>query len=136
MNSSGTSWMTIFKYYFIIQAIVGIAAFEWAYKQVARFREVDLARESYFSAVKRQDAPTWRRWKFYPGAMFTLTTRIILLTTGFLVLFFTISILCVGHNFDKGPIPDGCRKRLIKNIYRACCGWGIFMSGMTTSVIY
>lgn len=30
-TNSGTSWFTILKYYFIIQAIVGIVAFEWAY---------------------------------------------------------------------------------------------------------
>lgn len=103
---------------------------------MARFRKVDIARESYFSAVKRQDAPLWARWKFYPGAMFTLTTRVILLVASFIFLFLTISILCIGHNFDKGPIPDGFRKRLIKRIYSSTCGWGVFLSGMTTSVVH
>lgn len=58
------------------------------------------------------------------------------MTTGFAVLFISISFLCIGHDFDKGPMPDGCRKRVIRYIYRACCGFGIFTAGMTTKVTY
>ena len=128
--------MDTLKVYIIVQAIIGLAAFEWAYWKVSRFREIDEEREEYFKAIARQDAPYWARWKFYPLAMFAFMTRVILLTTGLIVLFVSISFLCIGHDFDKGPMPDGCRKRLIKNIYRACCGFGIFIAGMTTNVTY
>lgn len=130
------SWTRLLLTYLILQAIIGIAAFEWAYSKVYRFREVDEAREAYFTAVRRQDAPHWRRWKFYPGAMFTMPTRVVLLFLGIVVLFICLQVLTIGHNFDKGPMPDGCRKRLIRNIYRACCGSGIFFAGMSTSVTY
>jgi hypothetical protein len=128
--------MQILLYYMIFQAVFGIVAFEWAYNKVYRFRQIDAEREEYFKAIKRQDAPYWARWKFYPGAMFTMLTRIVLLATGLIVLFVSIQLFCIGHNFDKGPMPDGFRKKLIHKIYRACCGFGIFLSGMTTSVVY
>lgn len=33
-------------------------------------------------------------------------------------------------------MPDGCRKKLIRKIYRASAGFGIFLAGMTTTVTY
>lgn len=120
----------------IFQAIVGILAFEWAYSKVSRMRQVDPQRERYYRAISRQDAPYWARWKFYPGAMFTMTTRIILLFVSFVVLAITVSFLCIGHDFDKGPMPDGCRKRLIHNAYRITAGFGIFLAGMSTTLAY
>lgn len=120
----------------VIQAIVGIFLFEWSYRRVAGFKQVDPAREEYFKAYARLDAPRWARWKFYPGAAFTLPTRAILLIMMIVTLFFSISILCIGHNFDKGPMPDGCRKKVIRMIYKACAGFGLFIGGMTTTVTY
>jgi len=38
-KSKGLSWTSIFLGYFIIQAIIGIWMFEWAYKSTRRFRE-------------------------------------------------------------------------------------------------
>ena len=38
-KSKGISWTSIFLGYFIIQAIIGIWMFEWAYKSTRRFRE-------------------------------------------------------------------------------------------------
>lgn len=134
--NKGSSWKRKLLIYLVFQAVVGVLAFEWAYSKVHRFREIDEERDQYYGAFRRQDAKHWARWKFYPGAMLTLTTRVILLFTGMVVLFFSISFLSIGHNFDKGPMPEGCRKRLIRSIYRACCGWGIFIAGMRTAVTY
>lgn len=119
-----------------VQAVIGIILFEWAYKKVAGFRRIDPEREEYFKAFARVDAVHWARWKFYPLAILTMPTRVVLLAMMMLTLFVSISILCIGHNFNKGPMPDGCRKKLIRKIYKACAGFGIFVGGCTTTVTY
>ena len=40
---------------------------------------VDEIRDSQFPAFRRLDASRWSRLKFYPGALFTLPARILLL---------------------------------------------------------
>lgn len=47
------------------------------------------------------------------------------------------SILSVGHNYKtQGALKNGCRKRVITVIYRACTTLLIFLAGCGTSVKY
>lgn len=48
-----TSWFDLLKRYLIIQAIVGIVLFEWAYSKVSRFRDIDPKREEYHKSIAR-----------------------------------------------------------------------------------
>lgn len=48
----------------------------------------------------------------------------------------TTSFISLGHNFKKGPMRDGCRKRLNKRIYRGCSAFGLFTCGMTQKTVY
>lgn len=85
---------------------------------------------------RRLDAPYWARWKFYPLGLLTMPTRFILQLLSIIMLCLILKILTIGHDFEKGPIPDGLRKRLIGTIYMAVCGFEIFLAGMTTDVTY
>ena len=84
---------------------------------MARIRDINEEREKYYHAIARQDAPHWARWKFWPGAMIMMPTRVLLLCLGFITCVICISVLSIGHNFKKGPMPDGCRKRAIKAVF-------------------
>ena len=56
--------------------------------------------------------------KFYPGAIFLMPTRIVLLILDGMILTFFVTILSFGHDFKKGPIKNGCRKTIIFFIYQ------------------
>ena len=87
LNSTATDEVGGFKQktmatlliYFGVQAVIGIIAIEYAWARTARFRQVDEARDSAFPQFRRTDAKNWVRWKFYPGAMFLMPTRLMLL---------------------------------------------------------
>jgi hypothetical protein len=75
--------------YMFAQAIIGIISLEFAMRKTKRFREENEARDSKFPAFRRNDAHKWARWKFLPGAMLVMPTRMILLVLDaiFLVTF-------------------------------------------------
>ena len=60
-------------------------------RKTQRFREVDEARDSKFPAFRRYDANKWARWKFLPGAMLLMPTRIILLVVDAIFLVTCVS---------------------------------------------
>ena len=41
----------------------------------------------------------------------------------------SLCILSIGHDFDKEPMPDGKRKRIMSTIYRAITRFGVFLAG-------
>lgn len=67
-------------YYLLLIAYMlsGIFMFEWAYKEMKVFREVNEERDSKYPAYRRLDALKWRRWLFYPGAATIMPLRLIL----------------------------------------------------------
>lgn len=65
--------------YFVVQAVIGIIAIEYAWCRTKRFRENNPARDEQYPAFRRYDAQYWARWKFYPGAMLLMPTRLVLL---------------------------------------------------------
>lgn len=65
--------------YLLVQAVLGIIAIEYAFSRTKRFRERNEERDSVFPPFRRYDAEKWSRLKFYPGAMFLMPTRAIML---------------------------------------------------------
>jgi len=74
-----SSYMLTVGLYFGVQAIIGVVALEYAWARTKRFREVDEKRDSMFPQFRRNDVSHWSRWKFYPGAMLLMPTRLFLL---------------------------------------------------------
>lgn len=114
------------------QALVGIFAVEYAFSKTKRFRKVDEERDGKFPAFRRKDVNKWARWKFYPGAMLVMPIRCVLLALIVILLVLLVSIFSIGHDFKKGPMKSGCRKRVIKHIYTIGCGLYLLISGVTT----
>lgn len=71
-------YLNVLYWYLGIQAIIGFLAVEFALSRFSRFMEKDEARDCNFPAFRRYDAPNFARWKFYPLALLTMPTRIVL----------------------------------------------------------
>ena len=65
--------------YFIVQAVLGFVAIEYAFARTKRFRQDDPIRDGQYPSFRRYDAQYWSRWKLYPGAMLLMPTRLVLL---------------------------------------------------------
>jgi len=87
-----------------------------------------------YPAFRRYDAKNWSRLKFYPWPLICFT-RCVLFGLTVLILAISIRILSIGHNFKKGPIPNGCRKSTISAMYRIACATTLFIGGMGTEVV-
>jgi len=112
--------------------LVGIFAVEYAFSKTKRFRKVDEERDAKFPAFRRKDVNKWARWKFYPGAMLVMPIRMVLLLLNVIVLVLLVSIFSIGHDFKKGPMKSGCRKRVIKHIYVIFTSAYLLVAGVTT----
>lgn len=62
-----------------IQMVLGILMIEYALSKMKRIMNIDEKRDSQFPYSRRLDAHKWSRWKFYPGAMFGLPIRFLIL---------------------------------------------------------
>jgi len=91
-------------------------------------------RDEKFPYFRRYDAQYWARWKLYPGAMFLMPTRIVLLVFDGIFLTSMVNILSFGHDYKKGPLKRGCRKWLINFLYHVCCSFYLFICGMSSKV--
>lgn len=74
----------------IAYMLSGIFMFEWAYKEMKVFREVDEARDSKYPAYRRLDVKKWRRWMFYPGAATILPLRLVLAFVCIMIVYIPI----------------------------------------------
>ena len=123
-------WQSLLAF-FIFQFFIGVIMFEWSYFKLRKFRDGNEERDAVFPEYRRYDAKDWSRAKFYPGVVF-MSVRVFVFLCALILLANSIKILCIGHDFRKGPIPDGCRKRLIGYMYTFFCSCGIFLAGMST----
>lgn len=74
-----SSWIRGISIALIIQAVLGIIAIEYAFSRLKRMQQVDEKRDSQFQGFRRLDAKKWHRCKFYPGAMFSMPARMLIL---------------------------------------------------------
>ena len=65
-------------WYLGIQALIGLLAVEFALSRFKRFMEEDEARDCNFPAFRRYDASKFSRLRFYPMALLTMPTRVVL----------------------------------------------------------
>jgi len=69
-----------------VHILLGLIAIEYALSCTSRMRAVDEKRDKYFWAFRRLDVTKWARWKLYPGALFTMSARLILMNIQGLIL--------------------------------------------------
>ena len=67
------------------------------------------------AVFRRLDAEKWRKWKFYPGAMFFLVPRLLILVILAIILLILLTIFLIGH--DKTKPMSGCRRWIVRRIY-------------------
>lgn len=61
-----------------------------------------------------------------------MPTRVLIFAIDILILAVTVKLLCLGHNFRKGPIPRGCRKTTIGFVYMIFSNFALFLTGTTS----
>jgi len=127
-------WIKLLALYLIIQAIIGIWIFESIYKGLSKYQEVNEKRDGKFPQYRRHDAKHWNRWMFYPGAMFLLTTKLILMISIVLFTCFLIKIISYGHDYSTGPMKNGVRKSIVCNIYKFLAGCVVSIAGMSCTL--
>lgn len=59
-----------------MNALVGLALFEFAWASTKRYRTVDEARDSRFPALRRNDVKNWSRLKLMPVALTLMPTKV------------------------------------------------------------
>ena len=84
-------WTKILWIYICIQAFIGVAAIEYAWARTRRFREQDPFVDAKWDAFIREDVRKWSRLKLYPGAIFLMPTRLLLLVLDGIVLSIVLS---------------------------------------------
>ena len=88
-------WTTTYTL-LVINAVIGLIIFEWAWSKTYRFRNPIKELDDMFPAYKRHDALKWKKWYFYPGALTLLVPRMILLNLLFLTLVMWINLVMIG----------------------------------------
>ena len=106
--------------------------FEWAWAQTERFRNIDEKRDSQYPHFRRTDVKHWTRWKLYPGALLFMPTRLLLLGIDGFLCTIIVKVLTLGHDFKRGPLKDGCRKKLLFFMYKKCTSLYLFIAGIRT----
>ena len=106
-------------------ALCGLVLFEWAWYKTRRFRNPILELNAQFPELARHDAPKWRKWKLYPGAITLLVPRILLIMVLGLILGILLNLWLVCH--DRARPITGCRRVLCRGTLKICVNlMGIF----------
>ena len=95
-----TTYFTIIITVLIINAVIGITAFNWAWKKSDRFRNPNEKLLALFPAYRRSDAERWTKWKFLLGSVILFVPRLIWF--GILLSIFTLfmKVLMIGQAKD------------------------------------
>ena len=99
-----------------LNAAFGVACFEWAWKKMHRFRHPNQELFAAYPAFYREDATSWQKWKFYPGAMTLMLPRILCFIIFPTMASFWLKLLMCGH--PSGAPRSGMRKTLVDFNYR------------------
>lgn len=120
----------------IVQAVVGFIAVEYLFSITKRFRQKDLDIDPRLKIFERSDTGRWARWKFYPVAMLTMMTRILLF---FLILFLgvvTLHIMMIGHDFRNGPIKNCFRRTIVRGTLKFMAYAVLLLIGVRYNINY
>ena len=69
-----------------------------------------------YPAYKRHDAPKWKKWYFYPGAITLLVPRMILTTLFFASTSFWVNVTMIGQERNVPISP--CRRKCLLFWYK------------------
>lgn len=104
--------MDIYLVIILLNGILGIAIFEWAWKVGKPFREVNEERDSKVPEFRRYDAKLWEKWKFYPGAISFLPAKMLCAVLSLVLSCGFIKLITLGAPFQADRPLTGMRKRL------------------------
>jgi 1-acyl-sn-glycerol-3-phosphate acyltransferase len=93
----------------IINALVGLALFEFAWAATKRYRNLDEVRDSRFPAWRRNDVKHWSRLKLYPVALTLMPVRVIGFVLANVIVACVNKVILFGLDLEK-PIPVPRRK--------------------------
>lgn len=110
----GPIWPYITWYYvlLVLNAILGLLAFEWGWKKTRRFRNPIEELNAQFPELCREDARHWKKWKLYPGALILLVPRLIFIFSISLLMVILVNVILICHK-DSTPIT-GCRRFFLR----------------------
>ena len=107
--------------------------FEWAWAKTYRVRVPYPELDAHFPAYRRRDAPQWRKWQFYPGAITLLVPRLIAVIFLAVCLVIFINMTMVGQSKNE-PI-GGVRKKCLLFWYKLYTNL-IALVGLFTRLTY
>ena len=116
----------------IVNAILGLLLFEWAWYKARRTRTPIHELNSQFPELCRPDALNWQKWKFYPGAVTLLLPRYIFIFGTFFMMSIILNVLMICY--DRSRPMGGVRLYFAKNVCQgyihlmAMVGWFTFFS--------
>lgn len=84
------------KFLICLNAILGLAMFEWAWFSLRRFRNPNLELDAIYPAYRRVDALNWRKWRFYPGAVTLFIPRFLLSLVLVVSMYLWATVLLIG----------------------------------------
>jgi hypothetical protein len=91
--------------YFVLNAVLGIALVELVLRKIKRIKAVEEGRDSLFPAWRRLDVAIMNRMALYPGAVFLLVPKIVLLVASLLIfwVFARLLYICKPAHVQKSP---------------------------------
>lgn len=81
----------------LLNAGLGTLWLEWAWYRTRRYRKPIVELNAQFPELCRYDAPSWRKWKLYPGAMTFLIPRFLLIVGSLGLTGLLLKIWLIGH---------------------------------------
>ena len=112
MIGSWWAYVTWTNVLLILNFCLGLAALEWAWYKTRRFRHPIAELDAQFPELARLDAPKWKKWKLYPGAVTLLIPRAVLAILMALILLIVLNIALIGS--DRSRPPNACRRLFIR----------------------
>ena len=116
-----------------INALLGLIGFEWAWWKLRRFRKPIAELDQQFPELARKDAPLWKKWKLYPGAVTLLVPRLLLVIIFCLLMALLLWLALICH--DRRRPLSGCRRSIVRAIVYGGT-WLISLVGWFTSLSY
>jgi len=109
------TWLNVLL---VLNAALGLTAFEWAWRKTRRFRKPIEELDAQFPELARKDAPNWKKWKLYPGAITLLVPRLIWTMLVGVIMVILLNVILICHD-SSGPIT-GCRRFFLRRVMYIC----------------
>ena len=90
------SYWKVWLALYIVQGLIGVWCFEWAWKQSERARLCPQEIRDEFPAFCKRDAPNWKRSMFYPGCFIMLIPRLVMMFSTLFAIGFVTKIIYIG----------------------------------------